>query len=62
MARVKIEDLKPVTKILDAKEMKKLLGGQILYFSKTPPTLNAKGGSDVAMEELVLTTERIESE
>jgi hypothetical protein len=48
-----------VTKILDAKEMKKMLGGQILYFSKTPPALNAKG-NDVSMEEIVLTVEKLD--
>lgn len=60
MSRVKIEDLNPVTRELDEREMKKLFGGQILYFPKTPPALNAKGGPDVAMEEIVLAVERLD--
>jgi TfoX/Sxy family transcriptional regulator of competence genes len=59
MAKVKIQDLKPEARELDEMEMKKLFGGQVLYFSKTPLPLNAKG-NDFAIEEIVLTVERID--
>jgi hypothetical protein len=57
MSRVKIEDLKPEARKLDAKEMKKLFGGLSCYIESAPNAIQTQesgvciAGSPIQLQE-----------